>query len=159
MALKGDRHELETDIRHFMNEEAAPGGVVTQSTAASGAAMDNSIQLVTYAAANSGAVPVGILLTSVVNKDLTQTHLNYQKDEVQQGNKVTLLKKGWMTTDLVRADVDPVGGDGCYVGPSGLLTSVQDEGAFQIGDFDTARDEDGYAAINVNIPGPRPTLA
>ena len=76
MALKGDRRELDTDVRHFMDEVASRGGIATLSTAGSGAAMDSSVQLVTYAAANSGAVPVGLLLTDMVDLDLTRQHLN-----------------------------------------------------------------------------------
>ena len=50
MALKGDRVELETTVHYFMDEVATRGGVATLSTAASGAALDNSAHLVTYQA-------------------------------------------------------------------------------------------------------------
>ena len=160
MALKGSRQELETSVRHFMDEVAERGGVAVISTAASGEAMDNSVQLATYSATGSGGVPVGILLNDMVNLDLTRTHINQHKDEVQQGNKVTLLKKGWITTDYIHAGVTPSAGDTCYVGPSGFLSSDQAEGNFPIGEFDTIKDEDGFAVVNVNIPhGDRPTLA
>jgi len=160
MALKGDRQELETSIRHFMDEVATRGGVAVINTAASGAAMDNSVQLVTYAADASGSAPVGILLTDMVNLNLTRTHINQHKDEVQKGNKVTLLKKGWVTTDYIQAGKTPAAGDTCYVGASGFLSNTQDEGNFPIGEFDTLKDEDGFAVVNVNLPfGDRPTLA
>jgi hypothetical protein len=49
----------------------------------------------------SGAKPVGVLLNDVVNLDLTRQHINWHKDEVQQGGKVTLLQVGQVTTDSV----------------------------------------------------------
>ena len=77
MALKADRHELQTDISFFMNEVATRGGIAILSTGGSGAAMDQSNALVTYSAspttaalAISGIVPVGLLLNDMVNLDL-----------------------------------------------------------------------------------------
>jgi len=88
MALKADRYELQTDISFFYNAGVATrGGVVCHDTAGSGAAMDQGVNLVKYAAATSATVPVGVLLNDVVNKDLTRTHLNQYKDEVQKGGK------------------------------------------------------------------------
>ena len=80
MALKGDRYEFETTIDFFMNEVAERGGVVTLSTAGSGAALDQSAALVTYAAAQSGQVPIGILLNDMVNIDQTRQHINFHKN-------------------------------------------------------------------------------
>jgi hypothetical protein len=108
MALKADRHELQTDISFFMNEVATRGGVASldastlgnlNGVGSSGAAMDQSQALVKYvatrsaASAGSGIVPVGILLNDMVNLDLTRQHINWHKDEVQKGGKVTLLKR------------------------------------------------------------------
>ena len=98
MALKTDRSTLQTDISFFMNEAATRGGVAVISTGGSGASMDNGTALVTYAAAPSGKVPVGLLLNDMVNIDLTRQHLNQHKDEVQKGGKSTLLNKGWAVT-------------------------------------------------------------
>ena len=100
MALKADRYELQTDISFFYNAGTVTrGGVVVHGTAGSGAAMDQGVNLVEYKAAIAeGSVPVGILLNDVVNKDLTRTHLNQHKDEVQKGGKVTILRKGYVVT-------------------------------------------------------------
>jgi len=83
MALKADRHELQTDISFFMNEVASRGGVAVFSTAGSGAAMDSNKALVTYKAMPSGSVPAGLLLNDMVNIDQTRQHINWHKDEVQ----------------------------------------------------------------------------
>ena len=92
MALKSDRSTLQTDISFFMNEAATRGGVVTLSTAGSGASMDNGNAVVTYVASPSGKVPAGLLINDMVDIDLTRQHLNQHKDEVQKGGKVTLLR-------------------------------------------------------------------
>ena len=90
MALKADRHELQTDISFFLDAAAVSrGGVVCHDgTTASGAAMDQGVAKVRYqATVTTSHVPVGILLNDVVNKDLTRTHLNHFKDEVQLGRR------------------------------------------------------------------------
>ena len=101
MALKADRHELDVDISYFMNETAEKGQIVCFSSAGSGAAMDQAGALVTVAAANGTVIPVGVLLNDVVNLDLTRQHINWHKDEVQKGGKVSILKKGYIVTDQV----------------------------------------------------------
>ena len=98
MALKADRYELQTDISFFYNNAAATRGgvVVHDSTTASGAAMDQGVNLVKYKTAAATDVPVGILLNDIVNKDLTRTHLNQHKDEVQLGGKLQSLEKAML---------------------------------------------------------------
>ena len=91
MALKADRYEESTDISFFYNGAVVTrGGVVVldDQGLASGAALDQGENLVVYKAATKNDVPVGILLNDVVNKDLTRTHLNQYKDEVQKGVKL-----------------------------------------------------------------------
>jgi hypothetical protein len=150
MALKGDRLELETDISFYMNETASRGVVVCASTAGSGAAMDDSAALVTVSAAASGKTPIGILLNDMVNLDLTRQHINWHKDEVQQGSKVTILRKGWIVTDKI--DGTPTVGQGAYVQGTGLISNAQGTGFAQIGSFLSVKDADGFAKVAVNLP-------
>jgi len=155
MALKGDRFEGIHDVKHFMNEVAERGGVAVISTAGSGAALDQSANLVTYAAQPSGKVPVGILLTDMVNKDLTRQHINFQKNETQKGGKVVLLKEGYVSTNMIYPGQSPAGGDAAYVGNSGLITNVGPNSLNAgrwIGEFETSKDEDGYATVYVKLP-------
>jgi hypothetical protein len=150
MALKSDRYELQTDISFFYNEGVATrGGVVVHDTVGTGAAMDQGVNLVKYDVA--GGVPVGILLNDVVDKDLTRTHLNVYKDEVQKGGKVTVLRKGWVVTNAV--DGTPVAGSGAYVSTTvaGNVTDASDQGA-KIGTFVSGVDADGYCKVEVNLP-------
>jgi hypothetical protein len=89
MALKSDRYEFQTDISFFYNAGTATRGgvVVHDTTAGSGASMDQGVNLVKYAQVTAASRPVGVLLNDVVNKDLTRTHLNWHKNEVQKGWK------------------------------------------------------------------------
>lgn len=155
MALKGHRFEGETTLRYFMNEVAEQGGIAVLSTAGSGAGMDQSANLVTYAASPSGKVPVGITLYDMVNKDLTRQEINRCKFETQKGGKMLLLKKGFVTTNMIYPNQTPAGGDKAYVANSGLITNVGpnslNAGRY-IGEFETSKDEDGYAVVNVNLP-------
>jgi len=160
MALKADRNELDTDISFFMNEAATRGGVASISTAGSGAAMDQGQALVTYAANGSGKVPVGILLNDMVNIDLTRQHLNWAKDEVQKGGKVTLLRKGWIVTSNIEGSTTTLAGKQAFVAHSGNISQsniVADDGdAYIIGEFLSNVDQDGYAKVAVNLPGTSP---
>tara|TARA_R100000995_G_scaffold84520_1_gene63447 strand:+ start:602 stop:1099 length:498 start_codon:yes stop_codon:yes gene_type:complete len=160
MALKADRYELQTDISFFYNDSAVSRGgvVVHDSTTASGAAMDQGVNLVKYKAAAATDVPVGILLNDVVNKDLTRTHLNQHKDEVQLGGKVTILRKGYVVTNMVLGtpnvgDVAYAAGTGESAGyiVNGTLSAAA-SGALGIGRFMTDLDEDGYCKIEINLP-------
>jgi len=156
MALKADRYEESTDISFFYNEGTATrgGAVVLDAAVASGAAMDQGGNKVKYGTAG---VPVGILLNDVVNKDLTRTHLNQYKDEVQKGGKVTVLTRGWVLTDMIETSIDPAAGEIAYVSASeaGDLTNVApgSSGSLAVGRFMSQKDADGYAKVYINLPG------
>lgn len=148
MALKPDRIEVLTDVSFFMNTTGVRGGVVSAVTSGSGVSMDDANGVVAYAAAASGALPIGVLLNDVVNYDLTRQHINWHKDEVQLGGKVTLLRVGQVTTNLVAGT--PSAGSGAYVGANGLISTVSTN-AVKIGSFLSSVDSDGYAKVSVNI--------
>ena len=150
MALKSDRIELLTDVSFFMNTTATRGGVVSVNVATSGlgVSMDDANAVVAYAAVASGSLPVGILLNDVVNIDLTKQHINWHKDEVQVGGKVTLLRNGQVTTNFLAGT--PAAGAKAYVGASGNI-STSSTNAVEIGQFLSATDADGYAKVSVNL--------
>ena len=170
MALKGDRYEAITDISFNMNEVAERGGVATISTAGSGAALDQSAALVTYAAVPSGAQPVGVLMCDMVNVDQTRQHINWHKDEMQKGSKVRLLMEGFCVTNYIDPGVTPAAGDPAYVGPSGYIRNTGGVGTTDrggalsgtgasmygglIGRFLSTKDEDGYAKVYVKLTSP-----
>jgi len=150
MALKADRVELFTDISFFMNTTAERGGVVSVVTGGSGVALDDASAVVSYAAAASGAKPVGLLLNDVVDLDLTRQHINWHKDEVQVGGKVTVLRQGQVVTNMVTPGAAPTAGADAYVGPSGYV-GTSSTNAVKVGQFLSSKDSDGYAKVSVNI--------
>lgn len=165
MALKPDRSITDngTDISFFCNEINEKGAVLALSTAGSGAAMDDSAALLARPTTphGSGTYIMGILLNDVVSGDLTKTHLNQHKDEVQVGSKVTLLRRGWIVTNLISGDV--TAGYGAYAAgdSSGALlalanTALQVTGFMsnnftRVGTWLSSKDADGYAKVNINM--------
>lgn len=147
MALKPDRIEHLTDISFFMNTVAERGGIASYVTGGVGVAMDDADAVVEYAAAAESGVPAGVLLNDVVNYDLTRQHINWHRDEVQLGGKVTLLRIGQVTTDLI--DGTPSAGDDAYVGDNGDISTSS--AGVKIGTFLSSKDSDGFAKVAVNI--------
>ena len=151
MALKGDRFVIHTDVTWNMNEVATRGGIATVSTGGSGAALDQSAAVATYAASQSGTLPLGLLLNDMVNYDLTRQHINWHKDEVQKGGKVALMRLGWVVTTFYVGS--PTAGQSAYLGPSGYMTTVQTNSANNpfVGQFMSSPDQDGYVKVYVNM--------
>lgn len=153
MALKSDRVEAYTDISYFCNDATASrGGIMVHATGvyqASGVAMDDSLAVVTYAADQSGRKPAGLLLNDVVSLDLTRQHINWHRDEVQTGSKVTLLRQGQVTTNMLD-NVTPAPGDDAYFGANGNLTNVSTN-SVKVGRFLSKKDADGYIKVDINI--------
>jgi len=157
MALKADRNELDVDISFFMNETAEKGQIVSVSTAGSGAAMDQSLALVSIQGATGSVIPVGVLLNDVVDIDLTRQHINWHKDEVQKGGKVAILKKGYVVTDQIVGT--PTAGalafmDDDDTGKFAVAASIDDGEYTAVGRFMSTKDEDGYCKVEVNLPTP-----
>ncbi len=148
MALKPDRIEAYTDISFFMNMVGDRGGIVVHATGGSGVAMDDANAVVAYAADQSGTRPAGLLLNDVVNLDLTRQHINWHKDEVQIGSKVTILRQGQVTTNMVTGS--PTVGAVAYYGASGILTTTSTN-SVQVGRFLSLKDSDGYIKVDINI--------
>lgn len=162
MALKGDRiYTPMMELGAFMNETASRGGIVSYNSTASGVAMDQSVNLVTYVGSSlSGIKPMGILLQDMVNQDLTQTHPNWYKDTVQIGGKVAVLRVGQVTTNMVMPGHSPSAGAPAYICHSGYIgtsftgsdSSDTTNRSKLVGRWDSAKDQDGYAKLTVNLP-------
>ena len=156
MALKADRHELAPDISFFMDEVASRGGSACISTGGSGAALDQAGAKVSYVADASGAVPAGLLLNDMVNLDLTRQHINWHKDEVQKGGKVTLLTQGNVVTNMIYPGDTPTAGGLAYVAHSGYIAAANKDStlgqASVVGRFISTKDEDGYVKVAINLP-------
>lgn len=156
MALRGDRNIVETDISFTCDDVAAPGVGVCYHTAGSGIAIGDMSGKVKLASNPSGLVFAGILLTEVVDIDTTRFHTNFMKDQVDQGNKVTVLKKGWVITNKISTGGTSAG-DKAYLTSDGSFTkTVSSTGGIAqtpfAGRFDALADEDGYQKISINLP-------
>ena len=170
MALKGDRkYTIGTNIKNFMNETAEKGEIVIYlPNGGSGASLDDANATVgtPTAADASGLKPAGLLLNDVVNLDLTRQHINWHKDEVQLGGKVTLLRQGEATTNVVDTGVSPTAGDPAYFGRGALVTggtvqgwltttevtdSLNGDAQYRVGTFQSQKDADGFVSIEVNL--------
>ena len=155
MALKGPREEHITTNTYRMNETADQGIGVWVSTGGSGIGLVSAAQLATAAGVpTSGSARfVGMLMTEVVNIDQTKQHINWHKDQVQQGNPVRIMRDGWAITDKIYPGVDPSAGDTAYVYHSGFFTNVDNADANTVvGTFETSEDEDGYATVYIKVP-------
>lgn len=161
MGLKADRRFVDGDISFFMNSVAERGGIVSfTGTASSGAAMDQAESTVDYVAEPSGVEPVGVLMTDVVNLDLTRQHANWHQEEVQVGGKVNVWTKCTVVTDRVYPGHTPAPGDRAYVGHSGYIASADvatDDTDLTgvervVGRWETGKNEDGFAKVSVNLP-------
>jgi len=151
MALKSDRIESHTDISFFMDTTGERGGIVIHDTSGSGVSMDDGNALVMYpTGVVSGTKPAGLLLNDVVNLDLTRQHINWYRDEVQVGGKVTLLRQGQVTTDVVATGVTPSAGTVAYYDSLGKLTTTSTNST-QVGRFLSSKDSDGYVKVEINI--------
>jgi len=156
MALKPDRGYNEfVDIANYWINDGTQntkekGGVASVVSSGSGVAMDASGNVVSYAVDPSGAVPKGVLLQDV-NPPLSTTrdYKNFDSLEVRPGEKVTLVRKGWLVTDQITGT--PAVGGTAYLGASGLISTTQATAAPAIGRFETTVDADGFAKVFIDI--------
>lgn len=153
MALGPDRYEDFVHVEFSMNEVAEAGSLVVfdTSTEGVGAMMDdaNAVVKLPDVVNGSGETPAGVLMGDVVNKDLSQTHLNHQDPrETQVGGKVGILRQGQVTTSMISGD--PGVGDDAYFTVGGLFTTVSTNST-KVGTWLGAKDADGKAKLQVNI--------
>lgn len=157
MALKPDREYNEvTDITNFWTTVAAEkGGVASVVTQGSGAAIGVNIvdepNVVGYVADPSGAIAKGVLLQTVTAAmSATRDFVNYENQEIRPGDKCTLVKKGFVVTDMITGTA-PSAGDAAYLAASGYISKTQATGAPQIGRFETTKDANGFARVSIDI--------
>ena len=154
MALKPDRYEFQTEISYFCNSVTERGVVLIHSSSGSGAALDQTAAVVTLAGTGVtvGMKPAGLLLNDMVANDRTKSFTNVYKDEMYVGGKCTLLRKGWVVTNMIAPAITPVAGDIAYLAPSGKITNSATGTPPAIGTFLSAKSELGYAKVEINLP-------
>ena len=149
MALRPDRQEIVTDISFFMDETSERGIIVSASTQGSGAAMDDSSAAVKVPVAYADK-PVGLLLNDVVDLDLTRQHINFAKDEMQKGGKVTLLRIGTVVTDQISGAIT-MGEQAHFTDGGTLCSATASSTSAVVGRWLSKKDADGYAKVAINI--------
>jgi hypothetical protein len=150
MALKPDRISMAEGQRiKFFMTEVAEAGIVVNMDAPGGAGMDNPDATVSIPVGPSGA-PAGVLMNDVVDLNLTRQHLNQHKDEVQVGNKVTILKRGVVRTNALKSGDTPDAGDPAHYTNDGEFTSSVTT-SDQVGVFASPVDDEGYVEVEVNF--------
>ncbi len=157
MALKADRVIIETDITLTCPVASPRGFGLVISTAGSGVALGDSAGAATLAANPSGSKFAGLLLNDVVSIDETRYHRNFHKQEQKTGERVTLLRKGRVTTDAISGTPTP--GAPAYLTTNGNFTPTKSTGGGLVatpgvGEFKSGLDENGFATIEVNVPSP-----
>jgi hypothetical protein len=154
MALKPDREEMFFDVNNYCNVVSEMGGIVSAvSPGGSGGYPGDKKNQVSYAANPSGAKPMGLLLQNVVDLDTNRLHENWEQAgfNALKGQKVTLAKDGWYTTNMIPTGVSPAMGDPAYLAASGMISNSQASGAPKVGQFQSAKDADGYARVRINL--------
>lgn len=171
MALKPDRNYNQgVEISYFMSTVVERGCMTVIDTSGSGAAMDDANAVVVpTGTTGSGTLPAGLLLNDMVNLNLTRQHINWHKDEVQLGGKVTLLRHGTATTNAIHSESSPSAGDPLhyrgeaseFAGVANVLLFHDAPGTtsgiqnFTVGQWLSLKDADGYARLEMNITNAR----
>lgn len=157
MALKSDRVVIETDISLSCPTAATRGVTLVHRTSysGSGVALGDSAGQCDLVADPSGYKVAGLLMNDVVSVDTTRYHINYHKDEVLTGQRVTLLKKGRVTTNNVTGT--PTAGATAYLTANGVLTPTRSAtgglvATPPVGVFAGVKDENSYVTVDVNLP-------
>lgn len=154
MALLGPRSILETDITMTCASVSERGYIVVHKTAGSGDQRGDHAGITEVVTAQSGKKVAGMLMCNVVNYDTTKYHGNFHQDESLINERVSLLKKGRVSTNALVAGQTPTAGDKAYLGASGKLTGtwVNDVATPKVGEFAGAKDQNGYVAVDLNLP-------
>ncbi len=162
MALKPDREYNEiTDITNFWYaaqatavEKGGMASVVTQGTGvALGVNITDEANVVDYdASVGSTTVPKGILLQNVaLAMSSTRDFKNYENQEIRPGDKCTLVRHGWVVTDMITPGQTPAVGGIAYLGNSGLLATGAVSSSKAVGRFETTKDASGFVRVFIDL--------
>ena len=155
MALKPDRQIDANELGYYMNAVANPGVIASISTASSGQNLDSTANVAVVAASSSGQAPLGVLLDEVVNLDLTRVPTNWHKSQANIGDKVSIMRRGWVVTDCLAGA--PTAGQHAVLASSGCIEGVTDLNVHDhllqpvIGHFVSGPDHLGFARVYIEL--------
>jgi hypothetical protein len=155
MPLKSSRNIIETDTTLTCSSVTHGGVTLVRLSGGSGVVLGEGAGAAGLVTNPSGYRVAGLLLNDVVDIDLSRYRLSFHRDEVNIGNRVTLLTKGRVTTNNVTGT--PSRGATAYLGANGVLTPTLsatggEVATPKVGEFVGGRDEDGYATVDVDLP-------
>lgn len=186
MALRGNLEVISTAINFSMNEVAVPGQVVAhanQTDSSSHFVARLATSGLYFQGGVTGSNPIrviGILMDEVVaaltnsttyvyavggagnSTMVTDTASNaiFLNPQGQRyvGEKVGIIRKGFVTTDQIFPGIYPSGGTLAYAASGGLIGDGSSVGAGQsgvvIGQFNGPKDSDGYAEVYIDVDAP-----
>lgn len=152
MATKGFVDYTATrTVQYFSSGTFEKGVCLVMNTGTfSGISNEHASRYAIAAANGSGAKPIGLCENKVVNYDLTRQKLNpFDRLEVQTGQKVSIITRGWMDTNQISGT--PTVGADCYLAANGQVSATQLTGYPLIGRFLTAKDGNSYAQVAVML--------
>jgi hypothetical protein len=150
MAMKPLRNTaFYDDISMYMDQVAERGRVVIWDTTTTGLGGMDDANALCKMPTDSGGNPIGVLTNDVVDIDQSRYALNAHQDEVQKNSKVTILKKGFVVTNVLVAGQSPIPGSGAYFTTSGQFTTSN--ASVRVGTFASGKDADGYVKVEVNL--------
>lgn len=151
--LKPDRHidPFATEITLKFNATAEAGTLMTYSAPGSGSAVPDETggTVAVGPASPSGALVAGLLMHPFVAYD-PLLHRNVYKVTQYPGDKATLLRRGWVTTNVVASGAAPDSGKAAYLGANGKVTDAGP--GPKVGQFMSRLDEQGYCRLLVDLP-------
>lgn len=155
MALKGYLNYgcgSGSDVKWVMNTAAEAGIIVTIDTTAGGSGLPgDSRNVVRIPPSGGGQKAVGVLMTEVVDIDVTQYPLvaKNHKSVTTVCNPVNILDSGEIQTNKLTPSLSVNPGDKAYFTTGGLFTNVAGYGP--VGEFQGEVQADGYVVIKINI--------
>lgn len=139
----------DSEVSYFLNETGEAGVVVIYPTGdVQQPGLDTSVNTATIPTGASHGKPIGVLMNTVVDKDLTTCPLMQSKGEVQKGSKVEILKGGWIVTDMIDTGSSPAPGDAAHYTAGGLFTTTTT--SVRVGTFESDK-VNGFARIRIQL--------
>lgn len=158
--LKPDRHIFLTDVNFVFNGTADSGTLLVyqQGTGSGNGVQDDKAGTVAIGPLScsgnitAGSGVVGLLVNPFVTFN-PLLHRNWYKVTQWPGEKATLLRQGWVNTNIVATGVPvPDCGVPAYLGPLGVPTGNPVGAGQLIGEFQSRLDENGFCRLAINLP-------
>lgn len=154
MAIKQDYQVDVGDISWTCSDVAERGVVLVFDTAGSGIGIGDFAGDLTLAASASGKKVAGVLMQDIISIDETTRHRNFHKVEAKTGERIWLMKQGFVVTNKVTGS--PTIGDTAYLTANGVVTPTLDvNGGLvatpKVGQFEGLKDADGYVKLRLNL--------